>query len=164
MRPAPIKFQVTMHPSQYDYLYPDAGVHQIKQKVTSIDIVDIAIIRVSPADRPCFNDLKVVAAVGEPGSAFDHLNVADGEVMLSPEVRAEMIVGNPAMLFGSCLIVFVLIVLHLVVLVLIVLYLIVLFFLPRLVILVLVPIVIVLGHDRQHCCEQKCRANRTRDR
>ena len=164
MRPAPNQFLVTMHHSKHDDFYPDARVHQIKQKVASIDEVDVAVICVSPTHRPRLHDFEVVAAVGKTRSAFDHLDVADGEVMLPSEVRTEMVVGNPAMLLVFCRIVFVLVLDLIVVLVLIVLYLIVFLFLSCLVILVLVPIVIVLGHDRQHRSEQKCCANRTRDR
>src|ERR1700683_2606834 len=43
----------------------NSGVEQVKQEVLSIDIVDVAVIRVSPAHRPRVNQLKAVTAILE---------------------------------------------------------------------------------------------------
>jgi hypothetical protein len=43
----------------------NSRMQQVKQEVLSIDVVDVAIVRVSPAHRPCVDQLKAVAAILE---------------------------------------------------------------------------------------------------
>jgi hypothetical protein len=46
-----------------DHRDAHAWIQKIKQEIFSIDVVDVAVIAVSPALRPRINELKSVAAV-----------------------------------------------------------------------------------------------------
>lgn len=74
--------------------YADGDSHsrmpQIEQEISTIDIVDVAIVVVRPSVRPRVYDFKVISAVGKMGPASDDFHVTDGEMMIVPEVSAEV--------------------------------------------------------------------------
>jgi len=79
------------HDKQHD---ANAGVKQVEKKILAIDVVNVALIGVSPTYRPCINDVESIAAVLKAGLAFHSGWLVDRERMLAPEVRSKLIVGN----------------------------------------------------------------------
>ena len=73
---------------------------RIKQKILAIDVVNVAIVTVSPRWRPLICKHKCVAAVLEAWPAFYDLGPMHDEVMLSPELGAEPVLGNAASAAG----------------------------------------------------------------
>jgi hypothetical protein len=67
---------------------------RIKQKILTIDIVNIAIVGVSPLWWPGINQNKRVAAVLEAWPALHDLGPMHGEVMLSSEPGAKAVIGD----------------------------------------------------------------------
>jgi len=72
---------------------------KIEQIVATVDILNVNVVIVRPAGGPGLRDLKVIAAVSEMRPAFDHVYVADGEVVVASEVRLVMFVCNSATFF-----------------------------------------------------------------
>ena len=69
---------------------------QVKEKISAVDKVDVAIVRVSPARGPRLRDFKIVAAISKSWPPFHDLNMTDCEVVVPPKVRAKMFVCNAA--------------------------------------------------------------------
>jgi hypothetical protein len=77
----------------------------VEQEISAVDEVDVGIVVVRPTTGPGLRDLKVVSAVSEARTAFDHVDVPDDEVMLVSETSVEVFVGDPALLAVLSLIV-----------------------------------------------------------
>src|SRR3984957_11544314 len=67
---------------------------QIDQHVLAIDVIDIAIIGVSPVSGPWIRQGDPVSPVQNPRLPF-HYRGLYAESMLASEVRAKLVVGNP---------------------------------------------------------------------
>jgi hypothetical protein len=65
---------------------------QIEQKISTVDKVDVAIVRVSPARGPGLRNFKIVAAVSEVRPASDDLDVTDREVVIVAKMGTKMFV------------------------------------------------------------------------
>ena len=68
-------------------------VQQIKEEIFSIDIVDVAVIRVSPARRPRIHKLETISAVLKLRPA-PHNHGFCREGVAAAKVGAELVVGN----------------------------------------------------------------------
>jgi hypothetical protein len=77
---------------QHAYRDPHSRVPRIKQKIPAFDEIDIAVVGVCPSSRPGLSDFEAVATIAEVRMACDHSHVANGEVVLTSEVRAKMVV------------------------------------------------------------------------
>jgi hypothetical protein len=109
----------------------NSGVPQVKQKVSAVDEVDVAVVRVSPACRPRLCNFEVVAAVGEVRSAAYYLDVTNREVVIVAEMGTKMfVVDSTGML-------------------------VMLFFLSS----IFIISVLVLGNDGDQSCEKQSSAN-----
>jgi len=64
----------------------------------AVYVVDIALIRIRPANWPGINDGEPIARVLEAWLTVDNSCLVDDERVLTSEMSAELIVGNPAML------------------------------------------------------------------
>jgi hypothetical protein len=111
-------------------------VPQVKQKVSAVDEVDIAVVGVSPARRPRLRYFEIVAAVGEVRSAFHHFDVTNREMVIPAEMCAKMFVVDSTRMFVA-------------------LYVIVPLFLSNFFVIA----VLVLGNDRGHSCEKQSSAD-----
>jgi hypothetical protein len=69
-------------------------VKQVKQKILSIDILDIAVVGVSPFRRPRIDEHERVTAIKETGRTFYHDGALDREMMFPSELRSELLLGN----------------------------------------------------------------------
>ena len=69
---------------------------RIKQKILAIDVVNVAIVGVSPLWWPAINKNKRVAPVLEAWPAFYDLGPMHDEVMLSSELGAKAVLRNAA--------------------------------------------------------------------
>jgi hypothetical protein len=78
---------------------------QIKQKVSAIDKVDVAVVVVRPSMRPGVHNFKVIAAVTEVRPASDNRHVTDGEMVIVAKMLAEMFIVDAAMLFAPFLVI-----------------------------------------------------------
>jgi hypothetical protein len=114
----------------------NSGVPQIKQKVSAVDEVDIAVVGVSPARGPGFRNFEVVTAVGEVWPASHHLDVTDREMVVPAKMRAKMFVVDSTGMFVT-------------------LYVIVFVFLSNF----FVVSMLVLGNDRDHSREKQSSAD-----
>jgi hypothetical protein len=114
----------------------NSGVPQIKQKVSAVDEVDIAVVCVSPARRPRLCNFEIVAAVGEVRSASDYFDVTNREMVIPAEMRAKMFVVDSTGMFVT-------------------LYVIVFVFLSNF----FVVSMLVLGNDRDHSREKQSSAD-----
>jgi hypothetical protein len=81
-------------------------VLQIKQKVSAIDEVDVAVVAVRPSSRPCVDNFKIVTAICEVRPASDDLDVTDCEVVIVAKMGTKMfVVDSTGMLVMLVLIV-----------------------------------------------------------
>jgi hypothetical protein len=67
---------------------------QVKQEISTIDVVNVAIVAVSPGRWPGIDEHKRVAAVLELRPPAHYFWTGHGKVMLSSELGAEAIVWN----------------------------------------------------------------------
>lgn len=65
---------------------------RIKQKISTFDKIDIAVVSVGPSSRPGLSDFEPVAAICEMLVACHHSDVANGKVVLAPKVCAKMFI------------------------------------------------------------------------
>src|SRR5579863_558908 len=72
----------------------DAGMEEVKKKVFTIHIVNIAIVGIGPAHRPRLNQYECVAAVDEPWSPLDDRNAIDVKHVLAAVAGAEALFRN----------------------------------------------------------------------
>jgi hypothetical protein len=84
---------------KHGYCDANSGVPQIKQKVSPVDEVDIAVVRVSPARWPRLRDFEIVAAVGEVRSASDYFDVTNCEMVFPAKMSAKMFVVDSTGMF-----------------------------------------------------------------
>lgn len=139
---------------------PNSRVPQIDEIVLAVQVVDVAIIVVRPACRPRLGDFEVVATVSEVRSAAYHLDVMDGEMVIAAEVLFEMGIVDAAGLILMRRLGMLVLPGIIVVLVLLLMGIVVMFILWARVILVLVlPVMVVLGHGGHGCPCQKCQAD-----
>src|SRR5579863_7100290 len=75
-------------------------MQKVKQEVLPIDIVHVAIVRVSPVRRPWIDEHKRIASVHKAGLALYYGRALDNERVASSEVRAEPVVRDMATLAG----------------------------------------------------------------
>jgi len=111
---------------------------EIKQKISAVDKVDVAIVRISPARGPGLRNFKIVAAVCEVRPASDDLGVTDREVVIVAKMGTKMFIVDST---G----------------VLVMLVLIVSFFLSR----TFIVLMLVLGKRRNHSREKQASTNRS---
>jgi VIT1/CCC1 family predicted Fe2+/Mn2+ transporter len=71
-------------------------MRQVEEKISAINIVDIAVVAVGPAMRPRIDDFEVVTAVREVRTASHDSHMPDGKVMLAAEVIVKVSVVNAA--------------------------------------------------------------------
>ncbi len=83
----------------YENRDANARVQQIEQEIFAVDVIDVAIVGVSPAYRPRVDELKAVAAVLKLRLARDDYGLG-AEGVAAAEVRLEFIVGNAPTLAG----------------------------------------------------------------
>ena len=72
------------------------GMEHVDQDIFTVDVVDIAIIRVSPIWRPRVHEHKRVASVNEASPTFHFDWTLHLERMASPKVCAESVIRNMA--------------------------------------------------------------------
>ena len=73
----------------------NAGVKQVKQKILSIDVVDVAFVGVGPAHRPDIHELKAIAAILKLRLTL-HNYGSCRESMAAAKVSVELVIGNVA--------------------------------------------------------------------
>ncbi len=73
-------------------------MEQIKQEILAIDVIDVAIIRVSPIGWPNIDQRKRVSPVFKPRLTLHDHGTLRPECMASAKLRVEAIVGNVAAL------------------------------------------------------------------
>src|SRR5580658_887739 len=82
----------------------NAGVKQIEEEILAIDVIDVALVRVGPADRPRVNNGERVATVLKLWLAPNGGYVIDNKRVLASEMGAEFVIGNAtAALVGPAL-------------------------------------------------------------
>ena len=75
-------------------------MEQIKQEILAVDVIDVAIIRVSPIGRPGIDQHKRVTAILEPRLTLYHHRPLRSERMTSAKLCVEAVVGNMTALAG----------------------------------------------------------------
>ncbi len=113
-------------------------MRQVKQEVSTIDEVDVAVVGVGPTVRPRIHDFEVISAVGEVRTPADNGHMPDGEVMIVSEMRAKVRIINPLSLSHVRI---------------------VMFLLPRIIVMLIPMLVLSEGRDRS--AQQKCPAHST---
>ena len=73
--------------------HPNPWMQQVKEEIFSIDKIDVAVIRVSPAYGPDIHELKAVTAVLKLRPAFYDYSFC-GEGMATAKAGAELLVWN----------------------------------------------------------------------
>jgi hypothetical protein len=71
-----------------------ARIRDVAQVINASVVDNVHIVVIAPISRPRLYDDERVAAVLEARLPFDDLRVADVEVMFTPEVRTETVIGN----------------------------------------------------------------------
>ena len=101
--PAERKAQTHLQAGRYstslqhnDNCNTNTGVTQVKEKILSIDVVDVAVVGVGPAYWPRINDGKPVSTILKTWLAFDDCRMVDDQRMLTPEMGAKFVVGDVA--------------------------------------------------------------------
>ena len=69
-------------------------MRQIVEEVSPVNVVNVAVVAVSPSVRPCIRDLEVVTSISEVRTASDNGHVSNREVMVMAEMSAKMGIVN----------------------------------------------------------------------
>src|SRR5580700_7990015 len=81
----------TLDHDNYD---ANARMERVVQKVLSVDVVNINVVRVKPADWPGLTESEPIASVLKARLPLDNDRTVDNEHMLAAEIRAKTIVRN----------------------------------------------------------------------
>ncbi len=73
-----------------------AGIIRVVHIVAAIDVIDVEVIGVVPANWPGINETKPIAAVLEARKAADHNWVTHMELVSATKVGTETIIGDAA--------------------------------------------------------------------
>jgi hypothetical protein len=76
---------------------PNAGVKQIKQKILSIDVIDVALVGIGPVRGPDIDELKTVAAILKLWLTLNNYRLCF-EGMAVAKVSPELVIRNMAAL------------------------------------------------------------------
>jgi hypothetical protein len=78
---------------------------QVKQEVRSVDVVNVAVVAISPVARPRISNDEPISAELESRLTFHDYRLANDDRMLPAELRTEFVVRNPASRGTGCVLV-----------------------------------------------------------
>src|SRR5579863_10469490 len=78
-----------------------AGIVRVIHVVAAVDVINVDVVGVVPADRPRFHESKPIAAILEARISADQNRVADAELVLTSKVGMETLVWNSAVTPGT---------------------------------------------------------------